>query len=236
MAGKISEVQREIAGCRLCPRLVEYRERVAREKRRAFQHCSYWGKPVPSLGVRYAHLLILGLAPAAHGANRTGRIFTGDRSGDFLFETLHRFRFCNQPSSQHPKDGLRLLDTYITAALRCAPPGNKPTPEELTTCRGYLRRELQLLHSVRVVVVLGRIAWRAYLLAREELGWPVPKPRPQFGHGKSHRLDDDTTLISSYHPSQQNTQTGRLSREMFDEVFAKARKLLPTSPVGIRAQ
>jgi len=171
-------------------------------------------------------LLILGLAPAAHGANRTGRMFTGDRSGDFLFRALHRFGFCTQPSSRQRNDGLRLRDAYITAALHCAPPGNKPAPAELANCRLYLRQELQILNKVRVVVVLGRVAWHAYLLARRELEWPVPKPRPKFAHGVSHRLDDQSTVITSYHPSQQNTQTGRLTEEMFDEVFAKARELL----------
>jgi len=153
-------------------------------------------------------------------------MFTGDRSGDFLFRALHRFGFCTQPSSQLAHDGLRLRDTYITAALHCAPPGNKPAREELANCRLYLGQELQILKKVRVVVALGRVAWHAYLLARKELKWPVPKPRPKFAHGVSHRLDDRTTVITSYHPSQQNTQTGRLTPEMFDEVFAKARTLL----------
>ena len=232
MEGKLNEVQERIVQCRLCPRLVEYRERVAREKRRAFQDCRYWGKPVPSLGARHARLLILGLAPAAHGANRTGRMFTGDGSGDFLFETLHRFGFCSQPASQRRNDGLYLFDTHITAALHCVPPGNKPKPEELANCRHYLRRELQLLSRVRVVVVLGRIAWQAYLLAREELQWPVPRPRPRFGHGLSQPLDDKIILISSYHPSQQNTQTGRLTTKMFDQVFAMARELLAEAADG----
>jgi len=226
MKPKLSQVQKEIVRCRLCPRLVKHREKVAREKRRAFLDWTYWGKPVPSFGTRSAHLLILGLAPAAHGANRTGRMFTGDRSGDFLFRALHRFGFCTQSSSQQRNDGLRLRDAYITAAVHCAPPGNKPAPEEFANCRLYLRQELRVLSKVRVVVALGRVAWRAYLLARKELEWPVPKPRPKFAHGVSHRLDDQTTVITSYHPSQQNTQTGRLTPEMFDEVFAMARELL----------
>jgi uracil-DNA glycosylase family 4 len=153
-------------------------------------------------------------------------MFTGDRSGDFLFRALHRFGFCTQPSSQQRNDGLRLRDAYITAALHCAPPGNKPAREELANCRAYLGQELQMLNNVRVVVALGRVAWHAYLLARRELERPVPVPRPKFAHSVSHRLDDQTTVITSYHPSQQNTQTGRLTPEMFDEVFAKARKLL----------
>jgi len=212
----------EIAECRTCPRLVEHRERIAVEKRRAFLDCRYWGKPVPSLTSKNKELLILGLAPAAHGANRTGRMFTGDRSGDFLFETLFRFGFCTQPESRDREDGLQLVNTHISAAIHCAPPGNKPLPGELENCRGYLRRELLLLRNSRVVVVLGGIALKAYVTAREELGWPVSKPRPKLHHGKVYELEDKTTLITSYHPSQQNTQTGRLTREMFDQVFATA--------------
>ncbi|MDA2925018.1 uracil-DNA glycosylase [Acidobacteria bacterium AH-259-L09] len=222
----MKQIQEAIVECELCPRLVRYRQTVAREKRRSFQDWEYWGKPVPSFGKLDSRLLILGLAPAAHGANRTGRIFTGDRSGEFLYETLYRFAFCNQPSSRRRGDGLTLFDAYITAAIHCAPPGNKPTGEELDTCRHYLRWELQLLTKVRVVVVLGRIAWKTYLWARQGLHWPVPRPHPKFRHGASYRLDDRTTLIVSYHPSQQNTQTGRLTRKMFDQVFQTARNLL----------
>ncbi|MDA2933835.1 uracil-DNA glycosylase [Acidobacteria bacterium AH-259-D05] len=228
MKKTLTQIQREIVQCQLCPRLVEYRQRIAQKKRRAFLNWKYWGKPVPSLGNRKAHLLIVGLAPAAHGANRTGRMFTGDRSGEFLFETLHRFGFCTQPCSRHRNDGLRLCDTYITAAIHCAPPLNKPTHQELIHCRHYLRWELRLLNHVRVVVVLGRVAWQVYLLARQELQWPVPRPRPKFGHAISYRLDEKTTLITSYHPSRQNTQTGRLTREMFEEVFLMAREQLAT--------
>ncbi|MEE2822693.1 MAG: uracil-DNA glycosylase [Acidobacteriota bacterium] len=217
-------LQQEIVGCRICPRLVEHREKIAREKRRAYQDCVYWGKPVPSFGTLEARLLILGLAPAGHGANRTGRMFTGDRSGDFLYNTLHRFDFCNQPVSTDRKDGLRLRNAYITAAIHCAPPLNKPTPQELANCRNYLRRELELLNRVRVVVALGRIAWQAYLRSRRELQWDVPKPLPKFAHGLSCKLDSKTTLIASYHPSQQNTQTGRLTQEMFDQVFEMVKK------------
>lgn len=226
MKSKLSQIQDQIVRCRLCPRLVEHREEVAQVKRRAFLQWTYWGKPVPSSGAGSARLLILGLAPAAHGANRTGRMFTGDRSGEFLFRALHRFGFCTQPSSQKRGDGLRLRDAYITAALHCVPPGNKPERGELGNCRIYLRQELQILKKVRVVVALGRVAWHAYLLARKELDWPVPKPRPKFSHGASHQLDDRTTAITSYHPSQQNTQTGRLTPEMFDQIFAAARELL----------
>jgi uracil-DNA glycosylase len=231
--GKLKQVQERIVACQLCPRLVEYRERVAREKRRAFRDWDYWGKPVPSFGQQNAQLLILGLAPAAHGANRTGRMFTGDRSGNFLYDTLHRFGFCNQGLSRHRNDGLRLSNTYISAAIHCAPPGNKPARTEFENCLPYLRLELQLLSRVRVVVVLGHIAWKTYFRARQELNWPVPQPLPKFKHGASYRLGRGTTLIASYHPSQQNTQTGRLTREMFDQVFETAGRLAETRPNGV---
>jgi uracil-DNA glycosylase family 4 len=221
-----SQLTKEIVECRKCPRLVEHRERIAAEKRRAYRDWTYWGKPVPSLGARSARLLIMGLAPAGHGANRTGRMFTGDRSGDFLYGTLHRFDFCTQPVSRDRKDGLQLQDAFITAAIHCAPPLNKPTRQELVDCRYYLRWELQLLNRVRVVVALGRVAWQAYLRARQELQWHVPRPLPKFGHARSYQLDEKTTLIASYHPSQQNTQTGRLTQEMFDRVFEMARENL----------
>ncbi len=221
---ELQQLQKELVGCQLCPRLVDYRQKIAKEKRRAFLDWEYWGKPVPSFGQWNARLLILGLAPAAHGANRTGRMFTGDRSGDFLYDSLHRFDFCNQASSRDQNDGLRLSDTFISAALHCAPPANKPTPEELETCRSYLWRELQLLGRLRVVIPLGQIAWRTYLRTRQELNWPVPRPLPKFKHGAIYELDGRTTLIASYHPSQQNTQTGRLTKEMFDQVFKAARQ------------
>ena len=225
-------MQKEIVECRNCPRLVEHRERIAREKRRAHRNWTYWGKPVPSLGPRSARLLILGLAPAGHGANRTGRMFTGDRSGDFLYSTLHRFGFYTQPASKDRKDGLRLRDSYITAAIHCAPPLNKPMRQELADCRHYLRWELKLLNRVRLVVALGRVAWQAYLWARQELQWHVPRPLPKFAHAMSYRLDEKTTLITSYHPSQQNTQTGRLTQEMFDRVFEMARERLAADLFG----
>ena len=223
---KLTHLQKEIVGCELCSRLVNYRRHVAREKRRAFRDWEYWGKPVPSFGKSNARLLILGLAPAAHGANRTGRMFTGDRSGDFLYDTLYRFGFCNQPLGRHRADGLTLSDVYITAAIHCAPPQNKPKTEEMAQCRHYLRQELLLLRRVRVVVALGRIAWQTYLRTREELNRPVPRPLPKFLHGASYRLDHRTTLVASYHPSQQNTQTGRLTKDMFDRVFEIARSSL----------
>lgn len=225
-AGELDRLQKRIVDCRLCPRLVSYREQVARKKRRAYQDWDYWGRPVPSFGSARARLLIVGLAPGAHGANRTGRMFTGDSSGEFLYGTLHRFGFCNQPQSRSQEDGLRLQDAYITAALHCVPPANKPAREELARCRRYLCDELLLLKQVRVVVALGRIAWEAYLTARQELDWPLPSPRPRFRHGAEYTLDPRTTLLASYHPSQQNTRTGVLTSEMFDAIFRRTRELL----------
>jgi uracil-DNA glycosylase len=221
--------QGEIVDCRRCPRLVEYREAVACEKVRRFRDWEYWGRPVPSLGSATARLLIIGLAPAAHGGNRTGRIFTGDRSGDWLYRALHRFGFANQPTSIHRNDGLRLIDCYITAAIHCAPPDNKPLPSEFANCRPYLLDELQQLKRVRVVVALGLIGFKAYLGARKQLGWQNPAPLPSFGHGFQARLPDGVTVISSYHPSQQNTQTGKLTEKMFDEVFRRAREVISTT-------
>jgi uracil-DNA glycosylase len=222
----LQEINNRIVDCRLCPRLVEFRERVAREKKPAYREFDYWGRPVPSLGNADARLLVLGLAPAAHGANRTGRFFTGDRSGDFLFSALYQAGFCNQPTSRLREDGLELREAYICAAIHCVPPDNRPAPSELLNCRRYLLAELQALTRVRVVVPLGRIAWQAYLTARAELGWPLPVPRPRFRHGEATELDDRTTLLASYHPSPQNTQTGRLTESMFNELFQQARKLI----------
>ncbi len=218
--------QSEIVDCRRCPRLVEYRERIAREKIRRFRDWEYWGRPVPSLGNLNAQLLVIGLAPAAHGGNRTGRIFTGDRSGDWLYRALYRFGFANQPTSTHRGDGLLLIDSYVTAAIHCAPPDNKPLPSEFGNCRPYLVDELQRLKQIRVVVPLGLIAFKTYFRARKELGWPVPVPSPLFGHGRSATLAGGITVVSSYHPSQQNTQTGKLTEEMFDQVFRLARKMV----------
>jgi len=218
-----------VSACRQCPRLVAYRERVARDKRRAFREWDYWGKPVPGFGAADACLLVIGLAPAAHGGNRTGRIFTGDRSGDWLYGTLHRFGFANQPGSTHRADGLQLPRAYVTAAVHCAPPDNKPTHQEFQNCQPYLERELQLLTQVRVVVPLGRVAFDAYLSARRTVGQTVPRPRPRFAHAECVDLGD-VTLIGSYHPSQRNTQTGFLTQAMFDRVFATARQLVDKHP------
>jgi uracil-DNA glycosylase family 4 len=218
--------QGEIIECRRCQRLVDYRENVAREKVRRFRDWEYWGRPVPSLGPLSARLLIIGLAPAAHGGNRTGRIFTGDRSGDWLYRALYKFGFANQPTSTHLGDGLRLRDSYITAAIHCAPPDNKPLPSEFANCRPYLLDELQQLKKVRVVVVLGMIGFKTYFAARKQLGWPNPVPLPRFGHGLASRLSGGLNVISSYHPSQQNTQTGKLTEKMLDDIFRQARALV----------
>ena len=219
-------LQEKIVQCRLCPRLVEYRERVATEKRRAYRDWEYWGRPVPSFGDPDARLLIVGLAPGAHGANRTGRMFSGDRSGEFLFSALHRCGFANQPGSLHRRDGLRLTDAFITAAVRCVPPLNRPNPAEKQTCLGYLCREMVLLQRIRVVLALGAVAWQSCLAAFRQLGWALPRPLARFGHGFVCELDSGITLAGSYHPSQQNTQTGRLTPEMLDEVLARVVALL----------
>jgi uracil-DNA glycosylase family 4 len=216
----------DIVVCTRCERLVAYREQVARDKVRRFRDWEYWGRPVPSLGSLTARLLITGLAPAAHGGNRTGRIFTGDRSGDWLYRALHRFGFANQPHSTHRGDGLQLIDCYITAAIHCAPPDNKPLPEEFVNCRPYLLEELKRLNNVRVVVPLGLIGFKTYFTARKECGRVNPYPLPPFGHGFTASLDDGIDVISSYHPSQQNTQTGKLTEPMFDDIFRRARELL----------
>jgi len=215
--------QSEIVDCRQCERLVAYREQVAREKVRRFRDKDYWGRPVPSLGSLNSRLLLIGLAPAAHGGNRTGRIFTGDRSGDWLFRALHHFGFSNQPHSTDRNDGLRLIDCYITAAVHCAPPDNKPLPSEFENCRPYLLEELKLLKKVRVVVPLGMIGYKTYFSARKQLGWENPSPLPSFGHGVQIQLKDGVTVVCSYHPSQQNTQTGKLTEAMLDDVFRQAR-------------
>jgi uracil-DNA glycosylase family 4 len=218
--------QGEIVECRRCERLVAYREQVARTKVRRFLDWEYWGRPVPSLGVANARLLIIGLAPAAHGGNRTGRIFTGDRSGDWLYRALHRFGFANQPNSTHRGDGLKLIDAYITAAIHCAPPDNKPLPSEYSNCRPYLLEELEGLRRVRVVVPLGFIAFKTYFAARKQLGWPNPSPLPPFGHGVEADIGQGVKVVSSYHPSQQNTSTGKLTEAMLDDVFRQARAIV----------
>lgn len=215
-----------IVACRRCPRLVAHREAMAREKRRQFRDWTYWGRPIPGFGDPRARLFVVGLAPAAHGGNRTGRVFTGDRSGDWLYEALHRFGFANQPESTHKGDGLALADCYIAAAVRCAPPGNKPTPNEFEACRPYLVEELRLLKRLHVVVALGKIAFDQYLKTCRETDRPVSSPLPRFGHGVRYALPWGVTLIGSYHPSQQNTFTGKLTKPMFHAVFEQARACL----------
>jgi len=224
----LAAVHRRIIECDRCPRLREYCARIAREKRRAFRDELYWGRPVPGFGDPRARLLIIGLAPAAHGANRTGRVFTGDGvggSGDFLMSALHRAGFSNLPTSHHPDDGLRLRDAFIAAAVRCAPPANKPTLEEIASCLPHLDAEIAALPRVCVVVALGKIAFDAYLRLLKQRGL-VLSPRPAFQHAGAHRLPSGGTLIGCYHPSRQNTNTGKLTARMMDEVFGKVRSLL----------
>ncbi|MBA2750850.1 MAG: uracil-DNA glycosylase [Actinobacteria bacterium] len=215
----LERITAEVVECRRCPRLVAWREEVASVKRASYAGEAYWGRPVPGFGDPAATLLLVGLAPAAHGGNRTGRVFTGDRSGDWVFAALHRAGYANQPTSTSADDGLRLFGAYVAAAVRCAPPANKPTPAERDACLPYLVREMEALSSVGVVVALGRFA---YDVVAGLLGL---RPRPSFGHGVEVDLADGRTIICSYHPSQQNTFTGRLTEEMFDAVFTRARVL-----------
>ncbi len=220
----LEALEAEVVECRRCPRLVEWRERVAAEKRAAFRDWDYWGRPIPGFGDPAARLLVLGLAPAAHGANRTGRVFTGDRSGDFLYAGLHRAGYANQPIAVSADDGLELTDCFITAAVRCAPPANRPLPEERDACSAWLEAEVALLARVRAVVCLGAFAWAAGLRLRSALGDPPPRPLPRFGHG-AECPGERFTLLGCFHPSQQNTFTGVLVPAMLDDVLARAREL-----------
>jgi uracil-DNA glycosylase family 4 len=220
----LRELEREVVSCRRCPRLVAWREEVARVRRASFASEEYWGRPLPGFGDPVARVLLLGLAPAAHGGNRTGRIFTGDRSGDWLFASLFRVGFANQPTSVTRDDGLRLTGAYVTAAVRCAPPANRPLPVERDNCLPYLVRELSLLESVRVIVTLGSFAWDAALRALVAMGEPRVRPRPKFGHG-AHAEVGRYRLLGCFHPSQQNTFTGKLTAPMMDGVLARAREL-----------
>ena len=222
----LSVLHAELIECRACPRLVRWREQVAREKVKRFRAWDYWGRPVPGLGDPAAGLLIVGLAPAAHGANRTGRMFTGDRSGDFLFAGLHRAGFASQSTSVSLGDGLALDGAFITAPCRCAPPANKPTPRELDNCSRWFDAELKLLGGVTVALALGAIGWSAALDAFERNGAVIPRPRPRFAHGAEVALESGPVLLGSFHVSQQNTNTGRLTPAMFDTVLARARALL----------
>jgi uracil-DNA glycosylase family 4 len=216
----LEELERQVTVCRRCPRLVEWRERVAREKRAAYADQEYWGRPVPGFGDPAARIYVLGLAPAAHGGNRTGRVFTGDRSGDWLFASMHRAGLANQPTSLHANDGLELRDAFVAAAVRCAPPANRPLPAERDNCLPYAAAELSLMPRVRVIVCLGGFAWDAAL----RIDSPPP-PRPKFGHMAEFELPSGRILLGSYHPSQQNTFTGRLTEEMTDAVFERASEL-----------
>jgi len=219
----LASLARAIPRCRRCPELREYCERIAREKRRAFRQWTYWGKPVPGFGDERAKIVIVGLAPAAHGANRTGRMFTGDRSGDFLYAALHRAGLANQARATHRGDGLALRGVYIAAALRCAPPGNRPTAAQLANCSTYLVEELRLLHP-KVLICLGAIAWNAVLAARRSEGVVFPRPKPKFAHGGELSLGS-TTLLGCYHVSQQNTFTGRLTEAMLDSILRRVRTI-----------
>jgi uracil-DNA glycosylase family 4 len=221
----LGQLTREIESCRACPRLVAWREEVARAKRAAFRDEEYWGRPVAGFGDPSARVLVLGLAPAAHGGNRTGRVFTGDRSGDWLFAAMHRTGFANQPTSVARDDGLRLIDAYVAAAVRCAPPENKPTRDERDRCMPFFARELALLDRVRVVVTLGAFAYEALWSVLRAEGVALVRPRPRFGHGvevPTPRL----TILGCFHPSQQNTFTGKLTEPMLDAVFVRAHELV----------
>ena len=223
-AGSLPALEREITGCRACPRLVAWREEVARTRRAAFAHEEYWGRPVPGFGDPEAAVVVLGLAPAAHGGNRTGRVFTGDRSGDWLFAALHEVGMANQASSRSRDDGLELRDCWVAAAVRCAPPANRPTPAERDTCMPYAVRELALLTRAGAIVCLGGFAWDAALRILRSAGAELPRPRPRFGHGAEARVGD-IVLLGCFHPSQQNTFTGKLVPGMMEDVLRRARDL-----------
>ena len=220
----LCRLQIDVMGCRRCPRLVAWREQVAREKRASYRDQTYWGKPVPAFGDPTARVLVVGLAPAAHGANRTGRMFTGDRSGDWLYGALHRTKFANQPNADHREDGLHLNDMYISAVVRCAPPLNKPSVVERDACIGFLQRELTMLRRLQVIVALGSFGWDGALRVLAAAGHVV-RPKPKFGHAAEARIGP-YWLLGSYHPSQQNTFTGRLTEPMLDGVFQRARHLI----------
>ena len=221
---ELAEVEREVVACRACPRLVEWREAVAADPPKRYRGESYWARPVPGFGDPAAAIVLVGLAPAANGANRTGRMFTGDRSGDWLYAALHRAGLATQPDSVARGDGLELRDAWISAVVRCAPPANKPTTEERDRCLPYLARELRALPAARVVVALGAFGWDGALRALAALGHEIPRPKPRFGHGAEARIGE-LTLLGSFHPSQQNTFTGKLTEEMLDDVLVRAKLL-----------
>ena len=225
MPAWLTQLNQELVACESCPRLRKHCQEIAREKRRAYLDWDYWGRPVPGFGDPDGRVLILGLAPGAHGSNRTGRMFTGDGSGNFLYPVLHRAGFASQAESKHRDDGLRLSDAYITAVVRCAPPGNKPAPEEIANCSRFLDRELGGLKNVRVVVALGRIAFDGYLNHLKRRGLLSSKNGYAFAHGGRYRIPEGRILLASYHPSQQNTQTGKLTQRMFQKIFLQAARL-----------
>ncbi len=225
MSSPLLILNKEVVACGRCPRLVEYRERIGREKRRAYLAHDYWAKPVPGFGDPNARVLIMGLAPGAHGSNRTGRPFTGDASGNFMYPILHRVGFASQPTATSVDDGLKLTDLYITAAVRCAPPDNKPLPEEIANCAPFLDREIAALKNVKVVVALGKIGFDAYLNHLKRIGVVTRKVEYIFGHGLHYTMPNGAILLASYHPSNQNTNTGKLTEAMFTEVFRTAKKM-----------
>ena len=230
MASELAILHQEVVACRRCARLSEYREAIGREKRRAYMDWEYWAKPVPGFGDPNARVLILGLAPGAHGSNRTGRPFTGDASGKFMYPILHKTGFASQASAERLDDGLELIDAYITAAVRCAPPDNKPTPEEILACAPFLDREIDALKNVRVVVALGKIGFEAYLNALKRKGIAIAKKDYLFGHAAEYKMANGVILLASYHPSNQNTATGKLTAKMFTDVFKRARKIAGLPP------
>ena len=232
---KLLQLHTEVVGCERCARLREYCAGVAREKKRAYREWEYWGRPICGFGDARAWLWVVGLAPAAHGGNRTGRVFTGDRSGDFLYAALHRKGFANQPTSVHREDGLALLGCYISATVRCAPPGNKPLPGEIEACSQYLDEEWELLRGKRVLLALGKIAWDAILAMARRKGCELPRPRSAFGHGAVVELAAGLHLVGSYHVSQQNTFTGKLTERMFDDVLDRCGELAGVAIGGGRA-
>jgi len=229
MPSALAILNNEIIHCTRCPRLVEYRRQTGREKRRAYREHDYWARPVPGFGDPNARLLILGLAPGAHGSNRTGRPFTGDRSGDFMYPILHKVGFASQPNAIDRNDGLKLIDCYITAAVRCAPPDNKPLPSELANCAPYLDREIAILQKLRVVVALGRVAFDSYLRHLRRTGVIAGRSGYAFGHAADYEMPNGTTLLASYHPSNQNTATGKLTAGMFEAVFRRAKSIVERS-------
>ena len=228
-AAQLEALAGRISGCTLCPRLVAWREEVAVNPPARYRGEQYWARPVPGFGDPQARLVVVGLAPAAHGGNRTGRVFTGDRSGDWLFAAMNRAGYSNQPTSLHRGDGLRLADAYVSAVVRCAPPANRPTPDERDTCLPYLVEELRLLPRARVVLALGAFAWDGALRALAVGGHETPRPKPRFGHCAEAAIGP-YALLGSYHVSQQNTFTGRLTREMLDAIFSRARELAGSTP------